>query len=48
MQPYSVGEPATEQLLFSQTTVAMIDRAVPGTASLDEKVRKLVNTVSLK
>jgi len=40
----NLGEPATEQLLFSQTTVAMIDRAVPGTASLDEKVRKLVNT----
>ena len=41
------GDPITETLIFSQNTVAMIDRAVPGNASLDEKVRKIVNTVIL-
>ena len=39
------GDPTTEQLLFTQSTVAMVDRAVPGNQSLDDKVRKIVNTV---
>ncbi|VDO21127.1 unnamed protein product [Heligmosomoides polygyrus] len=33
-------------LLFSAETVKMVERAVPGSSSLDQKVRKLVDTVS--
>ena len=34
-------------MVFSQTTIHLLDRAIPGDATLDEKIKKILDSVRL-